>query len=116
MGIGEWLAWVMVLLLALYGCAQLIRHICLRITRCPSSVYSYQLVVPHGERAVEPLFRCLQAQAAWNDRPAQQTLVLLRTTDPEAQEMINRLAAETPAVTPVTVEELTSLITGIQDV
>ncbi len=115
MTFGEWLAAVVVLLLALYGCAQLIRRLCLWATRCPRSVACYRLAVPRERGAIEPLFRCLQAQAAWADARTERTLVVLPTLGEEQQRMVVRLEEDNPAVTAVTAEELAALAVNIQE-
>ena len=113
MTMGEWIAMVLVLLLALYGCAQLIRRVCLWVTRCPRSVRCYHLAVPQSRGAIEPLFRCLQAQAAWAETHTERTLVLLPPLGEAQQEVIARLVKENPAVTPVTVNQLAALAVDI---
>lgn len=115
MTMGEWIAMVLVLLLALYGCAQLIRRVCLWVTRCPRSVRCYHLAVPQCRGAIEPLFRCLQAQAAWAETHTERTLVLLPPLGEAQQEMIARLVKENPAVTPVTAHQLAALAADIQE-
>ncbi len=114
MTFGEWLAAVCVLLLALYGCAQLIRRVCLWATRCPRSVTCVRLAVPQERGAIEPLFRCLQAQAAWADARTERTLVLLPPLGEPQQRMVEKLTHDNPAVTAVTVEELAALAADIQ--
>lgn len=110
MGVMEWIAWMMVLLLALYGCASLIRRICLKISRCPGGGRLYRVAVPGSGRAMEPLFRCLQAQAAWGEEPYCATLVVMPPLAAEEQFMVRRLLAENPAVTPVSMQELNRLL------
>ena len=105
MKIGEWLAWMALLLLALYGCAQLIRRVCLWFTLIPRSVRCCRVAVPEGKEAIEPLLRCMQAQAAWNK---EEMLLVLPPLSGEEQTVVRRAAAETPAVTPVLPAELTA--------
>lgn len=112
MGVGEWLAWVLLLLLALYGCAQLIRQLCLWFWRC-KDVDLYRIAVPRRPRAVEPLLRCLQAQAAWQE--GAHTFVLLPSRCSGELTVMRQLAQEVPAVTPVAPEELCALIAGIAE-
>ncbi len=116
MTFGEWLAAVCVLLLALYGCAQLIRRVCLWATRCPRSVTCVRLAVPQKRGAIEPLFRCLQAQAAWADARTERTLVLLPPLGEPQRRMVEKLAYDNPAVAAVTVEELAALAADMQEV
>ena len=112
MNLGEWIAWVVLLLLALYGCAQLIRQMCLWFWRC-KDVQIYRIAVPQKCRAVEPLLRCLQAQAAWED--GAHTYVLLPDTHSGELAIARRLAKEVPAVTPVDPEELYDVIAGLAE-
>lgn len=110
MTFGEWFAAIGVLLLSLYGCTQLIRRVCLWIWRCPRSVRCYRLTVPRDGGAIEPLFRCLQAQEAWADERAECTLVLLPPLGEAQRRMVDRLIEENPAVVAVTAEELAALV------
>lgn len=110
MGVMECVAWVTVLFLALYGCASLIRRICLRISRCPHVGRLYRVAVPKSGKAMEPLFRCLQAQAAWGEEPCCATLLLMPPVAAEEQGLVRRLLQENPAVTPVTVQELIDVL------
>lgn len=112
MGVGEWLAWVLLLLLALYGCAQLIRQLCLWFWRC-KDVDLYRVAVPRQPRAVEPLLRCLQAQAAWQE--GAHTFVLLPDSRKGELAVIRQLAQEMPTVTPVDPEELYGVIAGLAE-
>ena len=108
MSIGEWLSFVLVMLLALYGCAHLIRRVSLRLARCPRSVRFYRIALPPAG-AVEPLVRCLQTQAAW-DENREQTLVLL-PEDSAGMAVARLLAEENPHVMPLTVADLFALLT-----
>ncbi len=110
MTVGEGIVWIAVLLLALYGCASLIRRICLRFSRCPGMARLYRVAVPGNPAALEPLFRCLQAQAAWGEEPCCATLLLMPPVAAEEQLTVRSLLKENPAVTPVTAEELLHLI------
>lgn len=115
MTFGEWLAAVCVLLLALYGCAQLIRRLCLWVTRCPRSVTCVRLAVPQERGAIEPLFRCLQAQAAWADARTERTLVVLPPLNGARQQMVEKLTREHPAVVAVTAQQLAVLAAEMQN-
>jgi hypothetical protein len=112
---GEWLAAVVVLLLALYGCAQLIRRLCLWVTRCPRSVTCLRLALPQCRGAIEPLFRCLQAQAAWADTRTECTLVVLPPLNEEQRQMVERLQNENPAVMAMTAQELAAIAAVMQE-
>ncbi len=107
--LGEWFAAVLVLLLSLYGCVQLIRRLSLWAVRCPRAVKCYRLAVPRSSAALAPLFRCLQAQAAWADTHTEETLVLLPPLDDEGKALLARLTDEYPAVTTVTAADLAVL-------
>ena len=115
MSFGEGLAAVGVLLLALYGCAQLIRRLCLWATRCPRSVACFRLAVPQRCGAIEPLFRCLQAQAAWADARTERTFVVLPPLDEARQQMVDKLTREHPAVIAVTAQQLAVLTAELQN-
>lgn len=109
MGIGDVLAFTCTLLLALYGCAQLIRRLCLWLTRCPACVRCYRLAVPHSEVAMEPLLECLQAQSVWAENGSGRTLLLL--PENENMDALAPLLEQAPAVTALTAEELVVFIT-----
>lgn len=111
MTVWEGLAWVCVLLLALYGCAQAVRRLCLWLTRCPRCVACCRLAIPRRRAELEPLVRCLQSQAVW-DEPAvcRYTLVVLPQDVDPADEALKRIFEETPWVIPVTCENLTAMV------
>ena len=111
---GEAIAAVLVLLLALYGCAQLVRRVCLWLTRCPGCVWCCRVAVPRSRTALAPLLRCLESQAVWDEwggLPAgcRHTLLLL-PNDGVEQETLVPLLREAPSVTPVTVEQLAAML------
>lgn len=110
MGVGEWLACLAVLLLSLYGCAQLIRRLYLLATRCDSMVCFYQLAIPRTVGALEPLLRCLQAQTAWKEGPCRRTLVLLPELTQDELSMVERLVSEDPSVITVSKSDLALFI------
>lgn len=112
MNVLEMISWVCVLLLALYGCANLIRRISLWITRCDRSVLFYWLAVPPRNMAIEPLCRCLQAQTAWKDK-CTQTILLLPNESSEDARVASRLLAENPSVVPLTEREFVTFITTL---
>jgi|GEM_PF-1285343 len=111
MTIWETLAWIGVLLLAVYGCAQGVRRLCLWLTRCPRCVASCRLAIPRRQAELAPLVRCLQSQAVW-DEPAtcRYTLVVLPQGMDAAAEENKRIFDEAPWVIPVTCEELTAMV------
>ncbi len=113
--LGDWLAAIAVLFLALCGCVWLIRRVCLWVVRCPRSVACYRLIVPHDTAALAPLFRCLQAQAAWSDACTDRTLVLLPPQD-DVGGLLEKLIEQYPAVVPVTAQELAVLAELYNDV
>lgn len=112
MNVLEAISLVSVLLLALYGCANLIRRICLWATRCDRSVAFYWLAVPPRDMALEPLCRCLQAQTAWKDK-CTQTLLLLPYGAAGDEELAARLLADNCSVIPMTEQELLTFITTL---
>ena len=59
--------WLCVILLAVYGCAQAVRRLCLWLTRCPRCVVYCRLAIPRRRAELAPLVRCLQSQAMWDD-------------------------------------------------
>ena len=112
MNVLEVISWVGVLLLALYGCANLIRRICLWATQCDRTVTFYWLAVPPRNMAIEPLCRCLQAQTAWQDK-CSQTILLLPNESAEDAHLAARLLAENPSVVPLTEREFITFITTL---
>lgn len=111
---GECLAWFCVILLAVYGCTQGVRRLCLWLTRCPHCVECCRLAVPRGMAELEPLVRCLQSQAVWDDPIlCRHTLVVLPDGVDTADEELMRLFEESPAVIPVTYDDLTALVRQI---
>ena len=108
---GEWLAGVLVALLSLYGCAALIRRLCLWFTRCSHCCYCCRLAVPRDRAALSPLVRCLQSQTMWDD-PAtcRQTLLLLPEDTIDNDEQLENLLRQAPAVVPVTAAQLLEML------
>ena len=111
MRVGEMIAAVLVLLLAIYGCARLIQRICLRLVRCSDCVFCCRLAVPRQGAELMPLVRCLQSRAMWDD-PADcgHTLMLLWDETKENQQEIDCMLREAPAVLPVTATQLLDMI------
>ena len=107
---GDWLAGVLVALLAMYGCAALIRRLCLWFTRCSGLCFCCRLAVPQTRASLAPLLRCLQSQAMW-DNPVEcrQTLVVL-PEDISPGEEIDQLMRQAPAVIPVTATQLLEML------
>lgn len=110
----ETMAWICVMLLALYGCAQAVRRLCLWLTRCPRCVECCRLAIPRETAELEPLVRCLQSQAVWDDpMTCRYTLVIVpQDVDKQGIEL-NRLFEEVPWVIPVTCEELSAMVRQI---
>lgn len=107
----EGVAWFLVVLLAVYGCAQGVRRLCLWLTRCPQCVECYRLALPRERAQLAPLVRCLQCQAVWEDPViCLHTLVVLPPqtdrTDPELQ----KIFSEAPSVIPIMSEELPDMV------
>ena len=108
--VGEILAGIFVVFLALYGCAQLVRRICLWVTRCPACTWCCRLAIPRNRAALAPLFRCLESQAVWADSPGdRRTLVLLPEGSVGCPELA-ALAQEHPSVVPVTAAQLHAML------
>lgn len=111
MGIGESIAAVGVLLLALNGCAGLIRQICLWMTRCPKCALCFRLAVPRKRTALAPLARCLQSRAVWDDPSGcKHTILLLPDAPMEDAEELEKIWNEAPAVLPVTIDQLGEML------
>ena len=107
----EELAWFFLLLLAVYGCAQGIRRLCLWLTRCPRCVACCRLAVPRNEADLEPLVRCLQSQAMWEDPVVcRYTLVLLPQGTNLADEALCKTLEDAPWVIPVTDDDLAAMV------
>ena len=107
----EGFAWFSVVLLAVYGCTQAVRRLCLWLTRCPRCVECCRLAIPRERAELAPLLRCLQSQAVWED-PAvcRHTLVVLPEGTDTADEELWRIFEEAPWVIPVTYEDLTAMV------
>ena len=103
--------WIGVLLLAVYGCAHAVRRLCLWLTRCPRCVACCRLAMPQNGAELEPLVRCLQSQAVW-DEPAtcRYTLVVLPAEIDRTDEEVKRIFEDAPWVIPITCEELTAMV------
>ena len=110
MGIGEKVACIFMVLLAVYGCAQAVRRLCLWLTRCPRCTVCCRVAVPRNRAALAPLMRCLQSQAVWGDNGWQHTLVLLPPLEEEEQKQLAILRRETPSVIPVTPAQLYGML------
>lgn len=103
--------WIGVLLLAVYGCAQAVRRLCLWLTRCPRCVACCRLALPQNGAELAPLVRCLQSQAVW-DEPAtcRYTLVVLPTEIDRTDEEVKHIFEDAPWVIPITYDELTAMV------
>ena len=111
---GESLAWFCIVLLSVYGCAQGIRRLCLWLTRCPRCVECCRLAIPRDRAELEPLVRCLQSQAVWEDPTVcRHTLVVLPEDVDTEGERLWKLFEEAPWVIPVTYEDLTAMVRQI---
>lgn len=107
MSVSEKLAWILLVFLAVYGSAQLIRRFCLWATRCPHCARCYRVAVPREGVALVPLMRCLQSQSAWGDLGGcRYTLLLLSQEQFSELSQLDFLLRETPQVLPVTAEDL----------
>ena len=103
--------WIVLVLLALYGCVALIRRLCLWFVRCPGCAVCCRLAVPRQRAALAPLVRCLQGQMVWDD-PAQCrcTLVLLPEEGAESCQEIDKIFEDAPGILPVTKDQLFELL------
>lgn len=111
MRVGEMMAAVLVLLLALYGCAGLIRRVCLWLTSCPGCAYCCRLAVPRRHTALAPLARCLQSQTVWDDPTGcGHTLLLLPENREENPEELDKIWSQAPTVIPVTAAQLQEML------
>ena len=111
MGVGEMVAAIVVLLLALYGCAELIRRLCLCMFRCSQCAYCCRLAVPRCGAALEPLVRCLHSQTIWDDpMRCRYTLLLLSPNRVENAETLDALMRQAPTVLPITADQLLEMI------
>ncbi len=104
--------WLILILLALYGCVALMRRLCLWFVRCPGCAVCCRVAVPRNRAALEPLVHCLQGQMVWDD-PSQCkcTLVLLPEDGGESPDEMDKIFCESPGVVPVTREQLMELLT-----
>lgn len=111
MTFGESFAWFCVAMLAVYGCAQAVRRLCLWLTRCPRCVECCRVAVPRERAELAPLVRCLQSQAVWEDPVVcRHTLVVLPDGVDMGDEELIRIFEEAPWVIPVTYEDLTAMV------
>ena len=111
MSVAESVAWFLVVLLAVYGCAQAVRRRCLWLTRCPRCVACCRLAIPRKRAELAPLVRCLQSQAVWDDPDlCRHTLVVLPQGLDLEDEELRCIFEEAPSVIPVTCEDLVSLV------
>ena len=110
MTIGETIARIILILLAVYGCAQLIRRLCLWFNRCPDCAVCCRLAVPRRGTAMAPLVGCLQGQTVWSEPACRCTLLLLPSHTEETAAELEYILQEAPAVVPVTPEQLTAML------
>ena len=111
MGMGEGIAAVSVLLLALNGCAGLIRRLCLWMTRCPRCAVCFRLVVPRRHTALAPLVRCVHSRAVWDDpHGCKHTILLLPDSPAEDPKELEAIWRQSPTVLPVTSDRLCEMV------
>ena len=109
--VGAVIGWILLVLLALYGCVALIRRLCLWFVRCPGCAVCCRVVVPRNRAALAPLVRCLQGQAVWDDSSGCRcTLVLLPEDGEESYQEIDKIFEEASGLIPVTKDQLTELL------
>ena len=103
--------WIVLILLALYGCVALIRRLCLWFVRCPGCALCCRVAVPRNRAALAPLVRCLQGQMVWED-PAgcRCTLVLLPEDSEETDQEMETIFSQSPGIVPVNRRQLTELL------
>ncbi len=112
MRISEILAWMLLVFLAVYGCAQLIRRLCLWATRCHNLAVCCRVAVPKNEASLAPLVRCLQSQTVWDDLAGcRYTLLLLPEERVSELEELEPVLQDSPAVLPVAAEDLNEMLT-----
>ena len=111
MGVGDVIGWMVLVLLALYGCAQVIRRLCLWVFRCPQCALCCRLAVPQENAALTPLARCLQSQTVWDDvSDCCYTLMLLPESAEESPYELECIFTECPSVIPVSPDGLIELL------
>ena len=116
MTFGESFAWFCVVLLAVYGCAQGVRRLCLWLTRCPRCVECCRVAIPRQRAQLAPLVRCLQSQAVWEDPTlCRHTLVVLPDGVDMTDEELIRIFEESPAVIPVTCGDLAAMVSRMMN-
>ncbi|HIZ19665.1 MAG TPA: hypothetical protein H9674_02270 [Firmicutes bacterium] len=96
---GETIMLVLVLLLALYGCMELIRRAALRIMR-PAEPCSGLLVLPLSGHCADAEYRirAFAAQSRWMEELAGELLILDAGMDEETRLLAERICAEYPGV------------------
>ncbi len=109
MEFGEVMAFIVTMLLAIYGCAQLVRRLSLWMTRCPRDVVCYRVVIPRRDMALEPLMHCLQASAVWDESgQCRQTLLLL--TDERMTALPSSVLKENRCIKPISLTQAVDLL------
>ena len=112
----EILGWIVLILLAVYGCAQAIRRCCLWLFRCGDCAFCCRLAVPRDGEAVLPLIRCLQSQSAWEDTyGCRYTLMLLSDGTDTFSPEVELALQECPSVIPVGSEDLQEVLAILLD-
>ena len=99
MDMGETIMLVLVLLLALYGCMELIRRAALRIMR-PAEPCSGLLVLPLSGHCTDAEYRirAFAAQSRWMEELAGELLILDTGMDEETRLLAERICVEYPGV------------------
>lgn len=109
MGATQTIGAVIVLLLAVYGCAQLVRAIALRLLAAPKGINGIWIVPLFGHREdVEYLIRSASTYRRWNGHFGSEMCLLDVGMDDETARLVRRLCIEKTGVQVLNVEELTA--------
>lgn len=107
MGATQTIGAVVVLLLAVYGCAQLVRWVALRLLTPPKGINGIWIVPLFGHREdAEYLIRSASTYRRWNGRFGSEMCLLDIGMDDETARLVRRLCAEKTGVQVLNVEEL----------
>ena len=113
-GMGEYIMLIIVLLLALYGCAELIRKLVIRIMT-PEPDCSGVLVIPvSGHRTdIEYIVRSVVTQNRWEERlPERRVLLFDAGMDEETRVLAEKICSETGAAGIYGASELGDVLDG----
>ncbi len=110
---GEHILLAIVLLLALYGCAELIRRAVLRIL-APTKDCAGVLVIPvSGHRDdIEYVIRSAAAQCGWSRRQGRRALLLDKGMDEETRRIAEAICREVEVVSLCREEKIQEIAAG----